>query len=57
MKIRELFRRLFGRPNITTIVDDEGTTIIRDMDNSVDIVLHWDKNRHLISSEVHDARR
>jgi len=57
MGIMGKIRRMFGCPNITTIVDDDGTTIIRDMDNSVDIVLHWDENRHLTSSEVHDARR
>lgn len=57
MGIMGKIRRMFGFPNITTIVDDEGTTIMRDMDNSVDIVLHWDENRHLTSSEVHDARR
>lgn len=57
MGIMGNIRRMFGCPNITTIVDDDGTTIIRDMDNSVDIVLHFDENRHLTSSEVHDARR
>ena len=57
MGIMGKIRRMFGCPNITTIVDDDGTTIIRDMGNSVDIVLHWDDAHKLIASEVYDEAK
>ena len=55
MRIRELARRLFGRPNIITIMDTSSKTIIYDKDNDVHIVLHWDDAHKLIASEVYDA--
>ena len=57
MGIMGKIRRMLGRPNITTVMDGDGTTLIHDMDNDVNVILHWDENRHLISSEVHDDRR
>lgn len=57
MKIRELFRRLLGRPNITTIMDNGSKTIIYDNDNGVYTVLHWDDAHKLTASEVYDEAK
>ena len=57
MTIRELFRRLLGRPNIATIMDNGSKTIIYDKDNGVYTVLHWDDAHKLIASEVYDAAK
>lgn len=54
MKIRELFRRLLGRPNITTIMDNGSKTIIHDNDNDAYVVLYWNDAHNLIASEVYD---